>query len=79
MSTEVYINLALQALRRSNPIQEIAQRIQAFVYTLFTHKSNVKLTKYRQSLYIQQLRRMEGFISQGSPYRYRGEKMDRRF
>lgn len=79
MSASVYINLAIQALQRSNPIGELVNSVQSVVYMLMNYNSNVKLNKYRHSLYMQQLRRMEGFLSQGSPYTCRGEKMDRRF
>jgi hypothetical protein len=79
MNASVYFNLAKQALQRNNPVLDAINRIVSLITTVMTYNSNVKLNKYRHNLYIQQLRRMEGFISQGSPYRYRGEKMDRRF
>jgi hypothetical protein len=79
MSASVYINLAVQALQRNNPILELLARIQSTIDLVLNYQSNVKLNKYRHSLYQQQLKRMEGFLTTSSPYTYRGNKMDRRF
>ncbi len=79
MNANVYVNLAIQMFQRSNPIGELVSRFYVVINMLLTYKSNVKLNKYRHSLYMQQLKRMEGFIVNGSPYTYRGNKMDRKF
>jgi hypothetical protein len=78
MNASVYFNLARQALQRNNPVMEVVARLHMLFRMLMTYNSNVKLNKYRHSLYMQQLKRMEGFISHGSPYSYKGGKMDRR-
>ena len=76
----LYINYAVQLAQRNNPIIEMASRIAAAVNMLLNYQSNVKLNKYRHNLYEQQLRRMEGFLTQGSPYtQYRGTRVDRKF
>lgn len=79
MSASTYINLAIDAFRRHNPILEAIDSIQQVLNTVLNYKSNAKLNQYRKSLYMQQLTRMESFIAQGSPYQYRGDKIDRRF
>lgn len=79
VNVSTYFNLAVQAFQRNNPILELVNRINALVYMIVNYQSNVKLNKFRHNLYMQQLRRMEGFLSQASPYTYRGNKIDRRF
>ncbi len=79
MSASTYFNLAVQAFQRNNPVLEVVNRVSILVYNIINYKSNVKLTKYRHNLYLQQLKRMEGFLSEASPYQYRGGKMDRKF
>ncbi len=73
-------NLAVQAFQRNNPILEMVARFQQLVYMIKNYNSNVKLNKFRHNLYMQQLHRMERFLSESSPYRVeRGKKIDRRF
>lgn len=80
MSASVYFNLAIQALQRSNPIGELMDRLRDAIDLLLNYHSNIKLNRYRHSLYMQQLRRMEGFLTNSSPYsNARGVKIDRRF
>jgi len=79
MSALGYVNMAVQLFQRSNPLTEILQRLNGIVAFISNYQSNIKLNKYRQSLYMQQLNRMEGYIATGSPYQFRGEKIDRRF
>lgn len=79
MSATVYFNVAMQALQRNNPVLQVMASIQQALALIMNYKSNLRLNKYRQSLYMQQLRRMEGFITEGSPYQHRGVKMDRKF
>ncbi len=79
MSATAYINLAIQAFQRSNPIHEVMGRINAVIHMLVNYQSDVKLNKFRHSLYEQQLKRMEGFLSQASPYQYQGVKIDKKF
>lgn len=79
MNPTMYFNYALQMMRQVNPVLEIWTRIQSIAQVLMTYNSSVKLNKFRHNLYMQQLYRMESFISQGSPYNVRGTKMDRRF
>lgn len=79
MNPTVYLNFALRFFQRSNPLLELLDRASAIAGLLVNYTSTVKLNKYRHNLYVQQFRRMEGYLSQSSPYQYRGQKMDRRF
>jgi hypothetical protein len=81
MSSNVatFFNLTLQLLQRNNPIQQALEAVTAFINLVFNYQSDVKLNKFRQSLYMQQMRRMENYLSQASPYQYQGNKIDRRF
>ncbi len=75
-----YFSLAQSAFRRHNPLAEIVMQLVHFVNTWMNLKSDKKLNTYRHTMYMQQLKRMESFISQGSPYGYeRGLKIDRKF
>ncbi len=79
MSASVYLNLAIQAFQRSNPIGEMVESFHAFVSMILNYKSNAKLNRFRHNLYMQQLNRMEGFLTNSSPYTHRGVKIDRKF
>lgn len=77
MNASSYVNLAVQMFQRTNPLGEIVAAIQSFANLILNYNSTVKLNKFRHNLYVQQLRRMEGFLSQESPYE--GVKINRQF
>jgi hypothetical protein len=79
MSAVAYFTMAKQAFQRSNPLSGIVPHLLQFWSLVVNYKSNVRLNQYRKSLYVQQLKRMESFLAEGSPYQYRGKKMDRQF
>jgi len=73
-------HLLVSYFQRQNPVLMIVGQVQASLNFVMTYQSNVKLNRFRHSLYVQQLKRMEGFIAQGSPYEAgRGEKINRQF
>lgn len=78
-TTMMYVNFALQIFQRSNPLLEVLTRLTAAIQFVVNYKSMVRLNRYRHGLYMQQLNRMEGFLAQGSPYQYRGNKINRTF
>jgi hypothetical protein len=80
MSASVYLNLAIQAFQRSNPIGEMVDSFMSMVSMVINYKSNAKLNRFRHNLYMQQLNRMEGFLTNASPYASsKGVKIDRKF
>lgn len=72
-------HLIVGSFQRNNPILQLVARFEMTIQFMLNYRSNVKLNRFRHSLYMQQLQRMEGFIQSGSPYQVRGEKIDRRF
>ena len=75
-----YAFFAKRMFEQNNPLQGIIAWLTSTVYSLATYRSNIKLTKYRQSLYAQQLARMENYLDQGSPYAYtNGRKLNRKY
>jgi hypothetical protein len=78
MSSNFYLTIAVQMFQRSNPISQVTAAFHQVLYFLSTYRSNVKLNKFRHSLYVQQMQRMEGYL-QDTPQQYQGHKMDRKF
>ena len=75
-----YAFFAKRLFEQTNPLQSIVAWFTTSIYTLANYRSNIKLNKYRQSLYAQQLARMENYLDQGSPYAYNnGRKFNRKY
>jgi hypothetical protein len=74
-----YVNFVGRSLSQGNPIEAFTSWVTQTVYMLATYRSNIKLNKYRQSMYAQQLARMEGYLDEGSPYAYNGRKFNRKY
>lgn len=79
MNPTLYLNFAIQLFQRNNPIEMVVASFQQWTHMLKNYNSNAKLNKFRHGMYVQQMKRMERYLSEGSPYQHQGIKMDRRF
>lgn len=76
---QMIIELSKNFFRRNNPVETWVKFITEQTQNLLTFKSKMKLLSYKHSLASEQLRKMESYVSSGSAYQNRGNRLDRAY
>ena len=66
-------------LTRNNPLESILKAVSESIDFVMNYNSKLKLIRYKFMLAKQQMNTMEHFVSQGSPYEVRGNKIDKAY
>ncbi len=72
-----FIGFSKGYLRRHNPLKELKNSIEAALKDVLTIHKKIKMSKYRVSYHVHQLKKMESLIASNNEHAFlRGQKLN---